>query len=1137
VRHWFRREQWSLAALLVAFAACAVALASQASAAVAAPTDLKSAIAAPSVLPASAHNLTGEWAVKYHCEFTTGSNGCQYENEPGEPCENDECSRIVPFYQEEGSDLLENLFDHDQYGGPGSNYPYHCSEPAPNEGGPLRSLCGIATGNSFEYKECLNTNVPPERCGSLWLEESGTVSANGLSWTGTYKVGSGKYGSTPLEGGTTTATRITSAEPTLSIAGTTVAEPTSGTGTANFSVSLNEPATSAVSVEYTTQNGSGTRGAVAGRDYEATHGTLTFNPGETTKTIPVTLKASGFKGKRTFSVALSNAQNANIAGAEATATIVGPSPLRVTVTLALPPPFTGANPDIQQNEAGPIPQNVTATVTVKNTGGAPIENVTLPSSLTIGWHGPAPINALPIKQVGAPATLKLGTIAPGASSRRSEYTVQVEGDGYFDIQALVTGSEGSEPVHALGTNTIEPTSQLLVMKNSLGAFVHGENNSSLVRAGTHFLVKVQLENRSYVQRLLINPDYPELSGNAQGGEMVREGEPTTFSNPTGALSEVKDSPAIVLEPREKRNYFVIVGTSASDAFAQHSMGGGTRATVTFDTPEVSTLDEEENPTGVADDRVVLTPGSEEVRVGIDESVALPPPFSLSEAAFATGKGLVYGLWNFTYGTVRGIFDLGMLAANGVYDIGAGTLNQVDHIVELWTATENDPAAREALYQTVESKVVQAFAEAPFVLEHAATKTGETLATAIPAAIDAYLTNISNAWNAGDWRQAITDVTETGTTAVALAGPVILKVAGLGAAALKVTSGSLVRLAPVEAAWTAEEAAAEAKAEESLASATKTVEPAETAVEELGKAVRPGFSFSLADLQQFFGISPTEASYLSDFTKARKISVVLRSRAEESLKWLKEGAMLKPYWIKAKTVTWADVQFLGYDAQDVGRVVMREPPTLAKLEAKLAGEGIEEGTSQYQVAVERLQQRTKGYAKEIKEMEEWNRRGTVKGKWPWQENGVNPLVQSDEESTYAFRLKEDPNNPGARVPQIFNPKTRKWGSITGDVDLIAITKADGSALSDADQVQYLKELRNSLLETQHPESLTWVQGEEFWFPAKADYLNAKDLVQFGPDGGRRAVTFNAGLSDPTSWTKLKYRVIWNGGYQVGPGQVP
>ena len=123
-----------------------------------------------------------------------------------------------------------------------------------------------------------------------------------------------------------------------------------------------------------------------------------------------------------------------------------------------------------------------------------------------------------------------------------------------------------------------------------------------------------------------------------------------------------------------------------------------------------------------------------------------------------------------------------------------------------------------------------------------------------------------------------------------------------------------------------------------------------------------------------------------------------------------------------------------------------------------------------------------------------------------------------------------------MPEIFNPKTKKWGSITGDIDLIAITKADGSALSDIEHVKILKELRNSPFGSQHPESLTWTKGDKFWFDKKKSYLVDEDLVQAGPDGVFRSVKFNEKLSDPENWTKLNYRVFWNGGYATGTGQV-
>src|SRR5262249_14556356 len=70
------------------------------------------------------------------------------------------------------------------------------------------------------------------------------------------------------------------APPTLSINDVTVVE---SAGQAAFTVSLSAASGWTVTVNYATQDFT----AVAGSDYTATSGTLTFAPGETTKTVSV----------------------------------------------------------------------------------------------------------------------------------------------------------------------------------------------------------------------------------------------------------------------------------------------------------------------------------------------------------------------------------------------------------------------------------------------------------------------------------------------------------------------------------------------------------------------------------------------------------------------------------------------------------------------------------------------------------------------------------------------------------------------------------------------------------------------------------------------------------------------------------
>jgi hypothetical protein len=69
---------------------------------------------------------------------------------------------------------------------------------------------------------------------------------------------------------------------TISIEDAAVTEGNAGTADAIFTVSLRAPSGQDVTVEYQTTNGS----ATAPVDYQATSNTLTFTPGEVTKTVP-----------------------------------------------------------------------------------------------------------------------------------------------------------------------------------------------------------------------------------------------------------------------------------------------------------------------------------------------------------------------------------------------------------------------------------------------------------------------------------------------------------------------------------------------------------------------------------------------------------------------------------------------------------------------------------------------------------------------------------------------------------------------------------------------------------------------------------------------------------------------------------
>jgi len=89
----------------------------------------------------------------------------------------------------------------------------------------------------------------------------------------------------------------------LSIESVTQTEGDNGTTVFNFTVSLSTPQLANVSVQYITSNGT----ANSGTDYVATGGTLVFTPGETSKTISVTVNGDTLdEANETFFVDLFN---------------------------------------------------------------------------------------------------------------------------------------------------------------------------------------------------------------------------------------------------------------------------------------------------------------------------------------------------------------------------------------------------------------------------------------------------------------------------------------------------------------------------------------------------------------------------------------------------------------------------------------------------------------------------------------------------------------------------------------------------------------------------------------------------------------------------------------------------------------
>jgi CSLREA domain-containing protein len=192
-------------------------------------------------------------------------------------------------------------------------------------------------------------------------------------------------------------------QPSLSINDVTVTEGNSGTVDATFTVTLSAASGQTVTVNYQTANGTAT---IADGDYLGIPSTtLTFNPGETTKTV--TVKVNGdlfFETDEDFFVNLSGQTNSTIADASGRGVITNDD---------ASPTLTINDVIVTEGNAGTI--NATFTVTLTSQSG---------QSVTVNYQTANGTAISPSDYQSLASTLL--TFLPGETTK--SITVQVNGD-------------------------------------------------------------------------------------------------------------------------------------------------------------------------------------------------------------------------------------------------------------------------------------------------------------------------------------------------------------------------------------------------------------------------------------------------------------------------------------------------------------------------------------------------------------------------------------------------------------------------------------------------------------------------------------------------------------------------------------
>jgi Calx-beta domain-containing protein len=227
----------------------------------------------------------------------------------------------------------------------------------------------------------------------------------------------------------------------VSIGSASVAEGNAGTAALSFAVSLSPPSSRTVTVDHQTANGT----ATAGTDYTASSGTVTFAPGETSKTVTVSVLGDVIdESDETLSVTLSNPTNA-VLGSPATGvgTIVDDDTASLTIGDAA----------ATEGNSGSVNAVFTVSLTTASSQTVTVQAATANGTASAGADYIAT----------GPATL---TFAPGQTSQ--SFAVPVLGDTLDELDETfvvnLSGASGATVGDAQGIGTIvdDDTSSLSV---------------------------------------------------------------------------------------------------------------------------------------------------------------------------------------------------------------------------------------------------------------------------------------------------------------------------------------------------------------------------------------------------------------------------------------------------------------------------------------------------------------------------------------------------------------------------------------------------------------------------------------------------------------------------------------------------
>ncbi len=323
--------------------------------------------------------------------------------------------------------------------------------------------------------------------------------------------------------------------PSISINDVSVTEGNAGTTNANFTVSLSNPSSGMITVDYATGNST----ATAGSDFVGAVATVVFNPGQTTRPISIAINGDTvFEQNETFTVNLSGASLATITDTQGVGTINNDDSQ---------PTISINNVSVTEGNSG----TTTATFTVSLSN--PSSEVVSTNYTTTNGSAVA----------GSDYVVTSGTLSFSPGEVSKQISVSVSGDTTFEENEVFTvtlsAAVGATFADNQGTGTInndDSQPSITIANVSLN-----EGNSGTSSAA----FAVTLSNASS-QTITVNFSTADVSA-AAGTDYVAASGSLTFT-PGGSLTQsinVTVNGDTMLEPNESFNVNLSGAVNASIA--------------------------------------------------------------------------------------------------------------------------------------------------------------------------------------------------------------------------------------------------------------------------------------------------------------------------------------------------------------------------------------------------------------------------------------------------------------------------------------------------------------------------------------------------------------------------------------------